>query len=137
VATFTLECVQTARILEADAFATAGRTALFHVNTIRVVGATRRQEHVRGISAGASNVGIPLDPVSDAASGSVLWVEFDQPIDTRLGASNATMISGARFLLVAATVSSIFVMNPSSTTSAIMYALTVGGASAATSIPLA
>jgi len=135
--TFTAEFVQTARILESDAFGTGGRTVVYRVNTLRVTGGSRRHEHERGVSASVSNLGVPLDPISDALSASVLWFEADNPLDIRLGASNSTMISGVRSMVIGATLSALFVTNPSSTVSAIMRVLVIGGASATASLPLA
>mgnify|MGYP001599182283 CR=1 FL=1 len=130
---FDAQVITTFRILEDTVFGT-GRTAVYRVNTMKATGATRHQEQSWKISADISNQEVTLSPFTASLPGGLLFFEADHAVDLRLNASNATKISGVLALVLAGTVSSIFITT--SDTATIFRTQLVGGGSVVASVPL-
>ena len=135
---FTVQVVQSYKVIVADTFGTGGRTEAYRLNTLEVTGASRRHSDVQSISAGGSNVEVPLSPIAASLPGHVLFLQSDRPLDVRLNASNATMISQvlAWIIGVSGAISALFVTNTDSLVSATLMLEVIGGGSIKASVPL-
>jgi hypothetical protein len=131
---FTCELTTTCRVLEADSYGVGARTTEHRIHTLRLTGGSRQQSQLIVVSAGVSNQEITLSPVSATLPGLVMWLSVDQPIDVRLGASNASMISALRGLVLGASISALFVTPPSNMDATIRL-VTMGGGSVVASLP--
>jgi hypothetical protein len=135
---FSVELLSTFRVREHDVFAAGGRTVAYRAATVQITGATRHHADVQTISAGVSNQEIPLAPLAASQPGSLLWLQANQPLDIRLNASNATMISNilSYILAASAAISALFVTNPNSLTEAVLRTELIGGGSLQAAVPL-
>lgn len=129
---------QSVRITESDAFGASDRSTEFTIHTHRINAASAHQKTYRSISAGLSNQEINLSPITVSNPGKSIILISDQPLDIRINASNNSMISEVRQLMIAAsgTISSLFIGVPNSTTAANIYINVVAGGTLTTSTPL-
>jgi hypothetical protein len=135
---FSVDVIQTFRVKEHDTFGAGDRTTVYRVATVQVTGATRHHADVQTISAGISNQEINLAPLAASQPGSLLLLQANLPLDIRLNASNATMISNILSYILAASgaISALFVTNPNSTTDAVLRTELIGGGSLQAAVPV-
>jgi hypothetical protein len=135
---FCVELVQTFRVRELDGFGAGGSPTVYRVQTVQVTGALRHHTDVQPISAGVSNQEITLAPLAASQPGSLLLLQANLPLDIRLNASNATMLSQILTTLIAASgaISALFVTNPNSLTDAVLRTELIGGGSLQAAVPL-
>lgn len=131
---FDAQALSTLRIIEGTTFGAGGRTATYRVGTIRATGAERYQEQTLTISANVSNQEITLTPINASNPGGLLFLQADHAVELRLNASNATKISGVLQMILAGTISSLFVTT--SDTATIFRSNVIGGGSVIASLPL-
>jgi hypothetical protein len=131
---FTAELVDTLVVREVDGYGVAPRTTEHRIHTLRLTGGSRQQSQLVVVSAGVSNQEIILTPIAASAPGLLLWLATDQPLDVRLNASNASMLSALRGLVLGASISALFVTPPSNVDANVRL-VTLAGGSVVASIP--
>jgi len=122
------------RISEADSFNTEARTTVHRVDTLRVTGVLRHDSQLYTVSAGVVNQAINLAPITASDPGSVLRLTTNQPLDVRLNASNASMLSAVLQLILGGSISALFLGVPGDTPATVRVEV-FGGGSIAASIP--
>lgn len=119
------------RIIEGDhGSGASGRIAVHRVDTLRVTGGLRHDSKLYTLSAGISNTEINLSPVTASDPGSVLRLTTNQPVDLRLNASNATMVSAVHQLMLAMSISALFLTVPGDTPATVRIEVMGGGQTA-------
>ena len=131
---FDAQVLSTLRILEATTFGAGGRTAVYRVGTMKATGAERYQEQTQKISANLSNFELTLTPITASDPAGILFFQADHAVDLRLNISTAQRISGVLQMILAGTLSSIFVTTSDSIT--IVRSNVIGGGTVVASIPL-
>jgi hypothetical protein len=131
---FTAFLQHTLRISEADAFGADARTTVHRLETLRVTGATRHDSKLYTLSAGVVNTEINLSPITASDPGALLRLTTNQPLDVRLNASNASMLSAVRQLILGMAISALFLGVPGATEATVRIE-TIGGGSITTSTP--
>jgi hypothetical protein len=131
---FTAELTQILRCTEQDAYGVGARTTEHRIHTMRLTGGSRQQSQLVVVSAGVSNQEILLSPITGSFPGLLLWLATDQPLDVRLNASNASMLSALRGLVLGASISALFVTPPSNADATLRVDV-MGGGSVVASIP--
>ena len=131
---FTAWLTHTLRVLESDGYGGAGRTTVHRIDTLQVTGGLRHDSKLYVLSAGVSNQAISLEPITASDPGSVLRLTTNQPVDLRLNASNASMLSAVRQLVLGASISALFLSVPGDTPATVRLEV-MGGGTIAASIP--
>jgi hypothetical protein len=134
---FSVQLTATYKVLDADVFGAGGRTAAFHVATVQITGADRRDARLGIVSAGVVDQPLSLDPIAASAPGSVLFVQANLPLDLRLNDVAATPVCNVLLALLAASaaLSALYVTNPNPTEATLRLEV-VGGGSLQASIPV-
>jgi hypothetical protein len=129
---------QSSKITVGDLFGSYDRTIEFQVNSFKITAASAHNKTYRSISAGLSNQSINLESITASNPGKSIMIMADQPIDVRLGASDASMISSVYQLVIAVsnTVSSVFIGVPGSIAAANVMVHVVAGGTLSVSLPL-
>lgn len=117
-------------VAESPAPGTGGRTVVFWPGHLKLTGADRRHSQSVTLSAGLSAHELTIPPLGHSATTSVLLLFSDQPLDVRIGASGASLISSVYQLMLAAHCSALFVTTPAAAAATI--ALEAVGGSATT-----
>jgi hypothetical protein len=132
----TAEITHLLRILEADAFSTAGRTTTHRVETQKIIGATRHDAKVYTLSAGLSQVALDVSPIVASLPGSLLWLTANAPVGLRLNDASGLFLSAVyQMMLAMSTISSLFLTPPVSADATVHIEL-VGGGTVTYSTPL-
>jgi hypothetical protein len=88
---------------------------------------TRKEAKYYTLSGGVSNLALDLTPITASDPGAMLCLATDQPLDLRLNASNASMLSAVRGLRLGALISALFVTVPGSAAATIRLDVLGGG----------
>jgi hypothetical protein len=126
--------VHTLRLMEGDAFGAEARTTVHRVDTLRLTGVTRHDSQLYTLSAALVNQEVNLAPITASEPGSLLRLTTDQPLDVRLNASNASMLSAVLQLILGASISALFLGVPGQTPATVRVEV-FGGGSIQASIP--
>lgn len=136
---FTAQALNIFEIVEQDAFGVGGRTTTYRTATLKATGCDRRHTQVQKISASLSAVSIVITPLgadSSVASNALLFLLTDHPVDVRVGSSGNTPISAVYQLLLAATISSLFITTGSHVTTLLTEMAGGSGATITQSVPM-
>lgn len=113
----------------------AARTTVHRIASLLVTGVDKHDGKLLTLSAGVSVYAVDLSPITPSAPGQLLWLATNQPVDVRLNASNAAIISAVRSLMLAAAVSSLYLTTVDSGVTTLRLE-TMGGGSVQTNDPV-
>lgn len=113
---FTMDTTTLLSIRENTTFGIGGRVMSYLPVTMLLTGADRHQGQRHIMSANLSQQQLTLTPLGVSAQAMLLVFATDNPVDLRLGASTAPIVSAVRQLILGANVSSIWVDTGSNVT---------------------
>jgi len=123
----TVQITQVLRVMEGGSQGVAARTTVHRIASLLATGVERHDQKLMLLSAGLSGQAIDLTPITPSAAGILLWLQANQPLDLRVNASTAPVLSAVRSLLLAAAISSLWVTTVDSNTTTLRIEAMGGG----------
>jgi len=124
---FNAQLIITYELLEDDAFGAGGRTVEWRTLSAKLIGGDRQFGQVHMVSADLTTHEIPIDPLGSghAMSNTLFIMNADQKVDVTIGDASNVPISGTQLIVMAGTISALWVTTGSITT--IVRTILVGG----------
>lgn len=114
-----------------DQFGVNGQTVEYAIHSAKVLGADRGNDQILTLSADLSAYQMTIAPLGVSATGMLVFINTDQPVDIRTNAaSDTTFLSAVTLLALAGSISNIYITTGSQATT--VWQKVAGGSNATT-----